>query len=81
MDAIVIITDNETWAGQEHPVQALYQYRQRINPKAKLVVMATVANSGIICDPADPLSIGVAGFDAAAPQLVMDFIGDRKIEG
>lgn len=74
VDAIVILTDNETWAGEQHTVQALYQYRQRINPQAKLVVMATTANSGTVTDPADPLSFGVAGFDAAAPQLVMDFI-------
>jgi len=74
VDAIVILTDNETWAGKQHTVQALYQYRQRINPQAKLVVMATTANGGTVTDPADPLSFGVAGFDAAAPQLVMDFI-------
>ena len=77
VDAIIILTDSETWAGKQHTGQALYQYRQRVNPAAKLVVMATTANGGVICDPADPLSFGVAGFDAAAPQLVMDFIGKR----
>ncbi|MBP7253328.1 MAG: TROVE domain-containing protein [Alphaproteobacteria bacterium] len=74
VDAFIILTDSETWAGKQHTVQALHQYRQRINPRAKLVVMAAAANGGTICDPADPLSFGVAGFDAAAPQLVMDFI-------
>lgn len=74
VDAFVIMTDNETWAGKEHPVQALYQYRKQINPNAKLIVMATSANGGTICDPGDPLSMGVAGFDAAAPQLVCEFI-------
>lgn len=81
VDAIVILTDSETWAGKQHAVQALYQYRQRINPQAKLVVMAATANGGTICDPSDPLSFGVAGFDAAAPQLVMDFIRDRDDGG
>lgn len=74
VDAFIILTDSETWAGKQHTVQALHQYRQRINPRAKLIVMAAAANGGTICDPADSLSFGVAGFDAAAPQLVMDFI-------
>lgn len=74
VDAFIILTDNETWAGKQHTVQALHQYRQQINPQAKLVVMATAANGGMVCDPADSLSFGVAGFDATAPQLVMDFI-------
>ncbi len=74
VDAFIILTDSETWAGEQHTVQALHQYRQRLNPKAKLVVMAAAANGGTVCDPADPLSFGVAGFDATAPQLVMDFI-------
>lgn len=77
VDAFVIMTDNETWAGRQHPVQTLYQYRQRINPNAKLIVMATSANRGQICDPSDPLSLGVAGFDAAAPGLVCEFIKEE----
>lgn len=74
VDAFVVLTDNETWAGREHAVQTLHQYRQRINPNAKLVVLASSANGGSVIDPNDPLSFGVAGFDAAAPQLVAEFI-------
>lgn len=74
VDSFVIITDSETWAGREHPVQTLHEYRQRINPKAKLVVLATTANAGSIVEPDDPLSFGVAGFDASVPELVADFI-------
>ncbi|MBL0338795.1 MAG: TROVE domain-containing protein [Rhodospirillaceae bacterium] len=74
VDVFVIITDSETWAGREHPVQTLQEYRQRINPKAKLVVLATTANAGSIVEPNDPLSFGVAGFDANVPELVSDFI-------
>ncbi len=74
VDAFVILTDNETWAGNRHAVQALDEYRQRINPEVKLVVMATAANEGAVCDPRDPLSLGIAGFDAAAPQVVLEFI-------
>ena len=76
VDAFVILTDNETWAGREHPVQTLHRYRSQINPKAKLIVLATGANQGTVVEPDDPLSFGVAGFDAAAPQLVAEFIKD-----
>lgn len=74
VDAFIILTDNETWAGKTQPAEALQKYRKLINPQAKLVVMAMQANGGTICDPDDPLSFGVAGFDASAPQLAMDFI-------
>jgi len=76
VDAFIILTDNETWAGRTHPSEALKEYRSLINPQAKLVVMATAANGGTICDPDDPLSFGIAGFDASAPQLAMDFIAE-----
>lgn len=74
VDAFVIITDNETWDGTTHPVQALNHYRTTINKDAKLVVLSTAANDGCIVDNNDPLSLGIAGFDAAVPQLVSDFI-------
>lgn len=74
VDAFVIITDNETWAGKSHAVQVLYQYRKKINPSAKLIVLATSASRGSICDPNDGLSLGVAGFDSSVPLLVSDFI-------
>jgi len=76
VDAFVILTDNETWAGDAHPVQMLRKYRQSINQSAKLVVLATASNKGDICDPNDTLSLGIAGFDTAALQLVSQFIND-----
>lgn len=74
VDAFVIVTDNETWAGNEHPVQALARYRREINPAAKLAVLAMAASNGSVIDPGDGLSFGACGFDAAVPQLVSDFI-------
>lgn len=81
VDAFIILTDGETWAGRRHAVEALAEYRARINPAAKLVVMATSATHSGIVDEADPLSFGVAGFDAAAPQLAMDFIAGTAAAG
>lgn len=78
VDAFIIITDNECWAGSQHNVQALQDYRRKINPKTKLIVMATSANAGVICDPKDPLSLGIVGFDAAASKIAMKFIGNKE---
>lgn len=74
-DAFVILTDNESWAGDMHTSQALAAYRQRVNPKAKLVCCAMTASHANIVDPQDPLQFGCAGLDANLPALVGDFIG------
>lgn len=74
LDGFVILTDCETWAGREHPQQVLERYRERVNPAARLAVLATTATHGSVVPETDPLSLGVAGFDAAAPQLVTDFM-------
>lgn len=74
-DVILVLTDSETWAGRRHPVEALSRYRRAINPGCKLVVLAAAANQVSVADPDDPLSLGIAGFDAAVPQIIQDFIG------
>lgn len=74
VDAFVIYTDSETWAGQEHPIEALRRYRSEMNLPAKLVVVGMVANQFSIADPSDAGTLDVVGFDAAAPALIADFI-------
>lgn len=74
-DAFVIYTDNETWFGQIHPVQALQEYRRKTGIPARLVVVAMTANGFTIADPNDAGMLDVVGFDAAAPQVISDFIG------
>lgn len=77
VDAFVILTDNETWAGDQHPVQALEQYRRATGIAAKLVVIAMAANGYSIADPDDAFQMDVAGFDASVPTLVTEFIQGR----
>jgi 60 kDa SS-A/Ro ribonucleoprotein len=72
-DVFVIITDNETWYGSIHPHQALREYRVKVNPQARLVVVAMTGTGNSIVDPRDPLSLEVSGFDSAVPQLIADF--------
>jgi 60 kDa SS-A/Ro ribonucleoprotein len=74
-DAISLYTDNETWFGGQHPVQALQEYRERRNPDAKLVSVAMTATGYSVADGAvDARVLNVAGFDANAPALISDFI-------
>ena len=73
VDTFVVYTDNETWAGNIHPHQALQQYRQRTGIDAKLIVVGMTATKFTIADPADPGMLDVAGFDAAVPTLITDF--------
>jgi len=87
-DAFEILTDNETWAGNVHPRQALEEYRHKFSPNAKLITVAMTPNAyqeqhglslsgvrgGSISDPDDPLSMDVVGFDTNAPQVISDFI-------
>ena len=76
VDAFVVLTDNETWAGREHPAQALARYRETINPNAKIAVLAFTANHGSIVPEDDPRAFGVVGFDAAVPELLREFLAD-----
>jgi 60 kDa SS-A/Ro ribonucleoprotein len=73
IDTFVVYTDNETWAGRIHPHQALKQYREKINPNAKLVVVGMTATDFTIADPRDPGMMDVVGFDASAPRVIQDF--------
>jgi 60 kDa SS-A/Ro ribonucleoprotein len=74
VDAFVVYTDNETWAGAVHPVQALQQYRQRTGIAAKLMVVGMTATGFSIADPNDSGMLDVVGFDAGAPAVMADFI-------
>lgn len=73
-DAFVIYTDSETWAGRQHPMEALREYRQRRVSDAKLAVVGMVSNGFSIADPADMGSLDVVGFDQATPNLLSGFI-------
>jgi 60 kDa SS-A/Ro ribonucleoprotein len=74
IDAFVIYTDNETWAGGIHPFQALRKYRQHTGIPAKLVVVGMTSTRFTIADPADGGSLDVVGFDTAAPGVISDFV-------
>jgi len=74
VDAFVVYTDSETWAGPIHPVQALRSYRQKSGINAKLIVVGMVANEFTIADPSDAGMLDVVGFDTNCPALMADFV-------
>ena len=78
VDAFVIYTDNETWAGSVHPHQALAMYRDRMGIPAKLVAVAFEAAEFTVADPDDAGSMDVVGLDAATPSIIADFVADRR---
>jgi hypothetical protein len=75
-DAFVVYTDNETWAGDVQPVEALWQYRERMGIPAKLVVVGMASTGFSIADPNDAGMLDVVGFDTAAPNAIADFIAE-----
>ncbi len=73
VDVFSVYTDSETYAGRMHPHQALRQYRERVNPNAKLIVVGMTSTNFTIADPSDAGMLDVAGFDSAVPTLLADF--------
>ncbi|MGB1250457.1 MAG: TROVE domain-containing protein [Candidatus Promineifilaceae bacterium] len=73
-DVFIVYTDNETWSGAEHPVQALQRYRRHMGIPAKLIVVGMAATKFSIADQNDAGMLDVVGFDTAVPNLMADFI-------
>ncbi len=69
-DVICLWTDCESWAGSQHPTQALAEYRRKVNPDAKAIYISLVPNNLTLVDPQDPNSWDIAGFDPSTPRLI-----------
>lgn len=75
-DAIVILTDNETWQGHTHPSEAMEQYRRASAVSdCRLIVVAMAPTPYTSGDPADELSMNIVGFDANTPALISAYLG------
>ena len=73
VDTFVVLTDNETYAGGSHPVQALEKYRQATGIGAKLIVVGMTSTGFTIADPNDAGMLDVVGFDGATPAIMAKF--------
>jgi 60 kDa SS-A/Ro ribonucleoprotein len=74
-DGFAIYTDGQTWAGPEHPVQAMAAYRGARVLLAKMVSVAFVGYGHGLVDGSDAGMLDVVGFDTAAPTLIGGFRG------
>ena len=74
VDTFIIYTDNETWAGSIHPVQALQQYREKMGIPAKLIVVGMTATNFSIADPDDFGMLDVVGFATDTPAIISNFV-------
>jgi 60 kDa SS-A/Ro ribonucleoprotein len=73
-DAVILYTDNETWAGYMHPTEALKKYRRASGLRTKSVVCAMTSTGFTIADPNDGDMLDIVGCDSAVPRLISDFI-------
>jgi 60 kDa SS-A/Ro ribonucleoprotein len=74
VDGVVVFTDSETWAGRQHPSQALEAYRRSVNPAVRAIVVSMTATGISIGDPADPGVLNIAGLDGSLPKLIAGFV-------
>lgn len=73
VDVFHVYTDNETWAGNIHPHQALKAYRAKSGINAKLAVVGMTATEFSIANPSDPGMLDCVGCDSALPNVLADF--------
>lgn len=73
IDTFAVFTDTETYAGSQHPFQALKTYRKVSGNDARLAVFGVSATNFSIADPSDPGMMDFVGFDASAPKVFTDF--------
>ena len=74
VDCFIVMTDNETNCNKEPPHIVLQRYRNKINPEAKLVVMAFSSSKFTIADPTDKGMLDVAGVDAGIWDVLRYFL-------
>ncbi len=77
VDAFIILTDNETWAGSSQPSQALEKYANAYKPEAKLIVEGFTATNFTIADPKNQNMLDIVGFDSSVPSLISAFVGGQ----
>lgn len=73
-DAIIILTDNETWAGHEHASNALNQYRKSVNKDVKVIEIALVSNPYTNYPSEDKNLLRVVGFDSSVTDVINSYL-------
>jgi 60 kDa SS-A/Ro ribonucleoprotein len=77
VDTFVVITDNDTWAGDIHPFQMLKEYRRKTGIDARMAVLGVQGTEFTIAYPSDAGMLDFCGFDSNAPRVLADFSAGR----
>lgn len=73
-DVILILTDNETWAGNRHSLSYIEQYRRSTNKDVKIIEVALAANPSSNIPDKDVNLLRIVGFDASVIQVLNKFL-------
>ncbi|HZU19225.1 MAG TPA: TROVE domain-containing protein [Candidatus Dormibacteraeota bacterium] len=85
LDGIVLYTDEETWAGSVHPIEAISRYRARWERPTRLVTVAMVAHGYTLTNrtpegrPEDAGAMTVVGMDPNVPTLIGEFLARAPV--
>lgn len=74
VEGFAIYTDNETWCGRTHPMQALQHYRYQTGMDARLVSVSMLANDTTIADGSVPYMFDFVGMSTDTPRQVGMFL-------
>ncbi len=74
-DAIIILTDNETWAGNVHAKKALEIQRRQTGKQTKIVEICLVSEPYSQFPQDDKNVLRIVGFDASVITIMQEFIG------
>lgn len=70
-DMIIVITDNESWAGKSHAVEIISKLRKKKTDMKVVLVAMTAIRTSIVDN--DPRNLEVVGFDASMAKLIVEF--------
>ena len=75
VDAFIILTDGQYWAGDIHPFEALNKYRKKMGINAKMVNLIMSSSwETTVANPEDRGMLEISGMDASVPAVIHDFL-------
>ena len=73
-DAIIILTDYETWAGKQHAFEVLASYRKNVNKDVKVIEVALTSTPNAQIPNDDKNLLRVVGFDASVIEVINSYL-------
>jgi 60 kDa SS-A/Ro ribonucleoprotein len=77
LDSIMLLTDSESWAGREHSVEALKEYRAKFNKDVKVIEVASTATYHSQFPTDDLNLLRISGFNSGVLKIIGLFLGQQ----